>query len=185
MGFSALTFTKEKYRNSLGKEHPMRLALSDVESRFKKLLKRNGEKYFGIKVQLFCVQIQLRGFRTRALGTLFHKMNNDLMTIDNKWIWAVATRFVLAQGTLQATKVNFVFISQNKKKIFNWNRPPLPFLGYMSSSAIWLFQNFSPTTYRPPLPSRLLTRYLKPSKSTTNQFYYLFTEILQAKPTYC
>ena len=26
-------------------------------------------------------QIQLRGFRTRALGTLFHKMNNDLMTI--------------------------------------------------------------------------------------------------------
>ena len=26
-------------------------------------------------------QIQLRGFRTRALGTLFHKMNTDLMTI--------------------------------------------------------------------------------------------------------
>ena len=26
-------------------------------------------------------QIQLRGFRTRALGTLLHKMNNDLMTI--------------------------------------------------------------------------------------------------------
>ena len=26
MGFSALTFIKEKYRNSLGEEHPMRLA---------------------------------------------------------------------------------------------------------------------------------------------------------------
>ena len=82
----------------------------------------------------------------------------------------------LLKGLVRAKKVNFVFISQNKKKIkkiINWNRPPLPFLGYMSSSAIWLLQNFSPTTYRPPLPSRLLTRYLKPSKSTTNQFYYL------------
>ena len=34
MRFSALTFIKEKYRNSLGEEHPMCLALSDVESRF-------------------------------------------------------------------------------------------------------------------------------------------------------
>ena len=34
LGFSALTFIKEKYRNSLGKEHPAHLALSDVESRF-------------------------------------------------------------------------------------------------------------------------------------------------------
>ena len=46
-------------------------------------------------------------------------MNIDLMTIDNKRIWAVATRFVLAQGTLQATKVNFAFISQNKQKKIN------------------------------------------------------------------
>ena len=61
-------------------------------------------------------------------------------------------------------KGQLCFISQKK---FNWNRPPLPFLGYMSSSAIWLLQNFSATTYRPPLPSKLLTRYLKPSKSTT------------------
>ena len=80
---------------------------------------------------------------------------------------------------------SILFSLAKTKKIINWNRPPLPFLGYMSSSAIWLLQNFSPTAYRPPLPSRLLTRYLKPSKSTTNQFYYLFTEILQAKPTYC
>ena len=57
-------------------------------------------------------------------------------------------------------KGQFCFISQNKTKKINWDRPPLPFLGYMSSSAIWLLQNFSPTTYRPPLPSRLLTRYL-------------------------
>ena len=27
-------------------------------------------------------QSQSKGFRTRALGTLFHKMNNDLMTIN-------------------------------------------------------------------------------------------------------
>ena len=38
MGFSALTFIKEKYRNNLGKEHPMHSALSDVESRFKKIV---------------------------------------------------------------------------------------------------------------------------------------------------
>ena len=30
MGFSVLTILKEKYRNILGEEHPMRLALSDV-----------------------------------------------------------------------------------------------------------------------------------------------------------
>ena len=68
-------------------------------------------------------------------------------------------------------KGQFCFHYTKQKKV-NWNRPPLPFLGYMSSSAIWLLQNFSPTTYRPPLPSRLLIRYLKPSKSTTNQFFY-------------
>ena len=66
-----------------------------------------------------------------------------------------------------------ILFSLAKTKKINWNRPPLPFLGYMSSSAILLLQNFSPTNYRPPLPSRLLTRCLKPSKTTTNQFYYL------------
>ena len=40
----------------------------------------------GPKIYNHIPQIQLRGFRTRAVGTLFHKMNNDLMTIDNKWI---------------------------------------------------------------------------------------------------
>ena len=79
----------------------------------------------------------------------------------------------LLKGLFRRQKVNFVFISQNKKNYRNWNRPPLPFLGYMASSAIRLLQNFLPTTYRPPLPSRLLIRYLKPSKSTTNQFFYL------------
>ena len=67
----------------------------------------------------------------------------------------------------------FSLAKTKTKKLINWNRPPLPFLGYLSSSAIWLLQNFSPTTYRPPLPSRQLIRYLKPSKSTTNQFFYL------------
>ena len=45
MGFSALRFIKEKYRNSLGEEHPMRLALSVVESRFKKLLQARCQKF--------------------------------------------------------------------------------------------------------------------------------------------
>ena len=40
MEFSDLTFKKEKYRNSLGEEHPIRLALSDVESRFKNCCRR-------------------------------------------------------------------------------------------------------------------------------------------------
>ena len=45
MAFSALTFIKEKYRNSLGEEHPMRLALSDVESRFLKLLQARSHDF--------------------------------------------------------------------------------------------------------------------------------------------
>ena len=50
-----------------------------------------GLLFWGLCIYISIIyQIQLRGFRTRALGTLFHKMNNDLMTIDNKWIWAVA-----------------------------------------------------------------------------------------------
>ena len=38
MGFSAMAFMKDKYRNRLDAEHPMRLALSDVEPRFHKLV---------------------------------------------------------------------------------------------------------------------------------------------------
>ena len=36
-------------------------------------------------------------------------------------------------------KGQFCFISQKKK--INWNRPPLPFLGYTFSSSKWLLQN--------------------------------------------
>ena len=36
--------------------------------------------------------------------------------------------FVLAQGTLQATKVNFVLLAQKK---FHLESAPLPFLGYI------------------------------------------------------
>ena len=39
MGFCALAFIKDKYRNRLDAEHPIRLALSDVEPRFQKLAK--------------------------------------------------------------------------------------------------------------------------------------------------
>ena len=38
MGFSAMAFMKDKYRNRLDAEHPMHLALSDVEPRFQKLV---------------------------------------------------------------------------------------------------------------------------------------------------
>ena len=84
-------------------------------------------------------------------------------------------------------KGQFCFVSQKK---INWNRPRLPFLGYVSSSAIRLFQNLSPTTYRPPLPSRLLTRYLKPSKFTTGKIYYILPKsyklsLLTLKPKLC
>ena len=37
MRFSILAFMKDKYRNRLDAEDPMRLALSDVELRFQKL----------------------------------------------------------------------------------------------------------------------------------------------------
>ena len=40
MRFSALTFIKEKYRNSLGEEHPRHLALSYIESRVLKIVAR-------------------------------------------------------------------------------------------------------------------------------------------------
>ena len=38
MRFSALAFMKDKYRNRLDAEHPMRLALSNVEPRSQKLV---------------------------------------------------------------------------------------------------------------------------------------------------
>ena len=71
----------------------------------------------------------------------------------------------------------FCFI--NQKTFLIGIGPPLSVSGlYLSSCAIWLLQNFSPSTYRPPLPSRLLTRYSKPSKFTTNKIYLLpVTEI--------
>ena len=37
MGFSALAFIKDEYENRRDAEHPMRLALCDVESRFQDL----------------------------------------------------------------------------------------------------------------------------------------------------
>ena len=66
----------------------------------------------------------------------------------------------------------FCFISQNKTFLIGIGFHYLSRL-YLSSCVIWLLQNFSPTTYRPPLANRLLTRYLKPSKFTTNKIYLL------------
>ena len=53
-------------------------------------------------------RIQLRGFRKRGLGALFHKMNNDLVTINR---CEPCERFVLAQGTHQATNAHFVLLA--------------------------------------------------------------------------
>ena len=64
-----MTFMKEKYRNSLGKEHPMRFALSDVESRFKKLLQASSQKFaFG--------------------GGLFWRLETTLNNLDPDFHWS-------------------------------------------------------------------------------------------------
>ena len=70
------------------------------------------------------------------------------------------------------------FISQKKTFLNGIGFPYLSRL-YLSSCAIWLPQNFSPTTYRPQLPSRLLTRYSKPSKFTTNKIYLLPVPVIE------
>ena len=72
-------------------------------------------------------------------------------------------------------KVNFVLLAkkQTKKTFLIGIGPPYLSRLYLSSCAIYLLQNFSPTFYRPPLPSTLLTRYSKPSKFTTNKIYLL------------
>ena len=123
-------------------------------------------------------QIQLRGSRTRALGTLFHKMNNDLMTING---FEPSRRVSSLLKGLFRRQGQFCFISQKKTFLIGIAPPPPPPLTvsriYLSYCAIWLLQNFSPTTYRPPLPSRLLTRYSKPSKFTTNKILLLVSEI--------
>ena len=121
-------------------------------------------------------QIQFRGFRTRALGTLFHKMNNDLMTIRQSIDLSRRDEFRPCSRDSSGDKVNFVLLAKKKQKHFliGIGRPFFTVSRlYLSSCAIWLLQNFSPTTYRPPLPSRLLTRYSKPSKFTTNKIYLL------------
>ena len=66
----------------------------------------------------------------------------------------------------------FCFISQKKLFLIGFGPPYLSRL-YLSSCVIWLLQNFAPTTYRPLLPSRLLTHNSKPSKFTTNIIYLL------------
>ena len=79
----------------------------------------------------------------------------------------------LLKGLFRRQRSILFSLAKTKKITVIGIGPPLPFLGYMVSSALRLLQNFLPTTYRSPLPSRLLIRYLKPSKSTTNQFFYL------------
>ena len=79
----------------------------------------------------------------------------------------------LLKGLFRRQRSILFSLAKTKKITVIGIGPPLPFLGYMVFSALRLLQNFLPTTYRPPLPSRLLIRYLKPSKSTTNQFFYL------------
>ena len=55
MGVSALAFMKDKYRNRLDAEHPMRLALSDVEPQFQKLVKVKWRYTLCNKISAFCV----------------------------------------------------------------------------------------------------------------------------------
>ena len=98
-------------------------------------------------------------------------MNNDLMTING---FEPSRRVSFLLKGLFRRQGQFCFISQKKKQPFLIGIGPLTVSRlYLSSCAIWLLQNFSTTTYRPPLPSRLLTRYSKPSKFTSNKIYLL------------
>ena len=69
-------------------------------------------------------------------------------------------------------KVNFVLLAK-KTFLIGIGTPLTVPRPYLSSCTIWLLQNFLPTTYQLPLPSRLLTRYSKPSKFITNKICLL------------
>ena len=92
---------------------------------------------------------------------------------------------VPTQGTLQATKVNFAsLLAETKEKKIALETAPL----FFTVSRLYVFQFnmatpklFSPTTYRPPSPSRLLTRYSKPSKFTTNKFTFNKIDLCRLK----
>ena len=114
----------------------------------------------------------VKEFRTRALGTLFHKMNNDLMTING---FEPSRRVSsLLKGLFRRQRSISFYLAKKKKKLAGLAPPnrfqaiclPLQY-GYSKTFRL------QGTTYRPPLPSRLLTRYLKPSKSTSGKIYYL------------
>ena len=64
-------------------------------------------------------QIHLRGFRTRVLGTLFHKRNNDNMTMN---AFEPSRRVSsLLKGLIRRQR-SILFFSQKNR---NWNRAPL------------------------------------------------------------
>ena len=83
-------------------------------------------------------------------------------------------------------KSQFCFISlkKTKKQLINWIRPPLPFLGYTFSSAIWL----TPKLFAYNLPTTI-TQYATNSLLETFKIHRWqnpppVTEIPQAKPTH-
>ena len=67
------------------------------------------------------IQIQVRGVQDKSTWDIVSQ--NEWWFYHNMWIWAVATRFVLAQGTLQATKVNFVLLAKQKKNLIGIGPP--------------------------------------------------------------
>ena len=71
----------------------------------------------------------------------------------------------LLKGLFRRQRPILLYLS----KKFELESAPLPLLCYLSFSVIWLLQNFSPTTYRPLLPSRLITDHSKPSNFTTGE----------------
>ena len=71
-------------------------------------------------------------------------------------------------------KVNFVLLAKKKQKPFLIGIGPLTFLSCIYLPVQYGFsKTFRLQTSRPPLRSRLLTGYSKPSKFTTNKIYLL------------
>ena len=125
--------------------------------------------------------MQSRGLGTRSLGALFHKMNNDLMTINgfepSRRVSSLLKGLIKSSGN----KGQFCFISPKK---CNWNWPPLPFL-YVSQCNIATSKLFA-HNYQTPLPiahCRFKTfKFYHCCKATAKIYYLSLKSTCEAYP---
>ena len=125
-------------------------------------------------------QIQLRGFRTRAHGTLFHKLNNDIMTIKE---FKQSQRVSFLLKGLIGRQRPFLFYSPKKIAILKYRLPNNFFMCLSVQHCYFILFAYN---YRQAL---LSTYNLMPSKLTTAIQLLLISTIyyrnVQARPTYC